>query len=305
MYDKLDSIAVGMSRCLLKVVSALALFASVNTTTVADEPSAAKWRSSQLEVINEKLQSVDSEETRLELLAQRTWLRRWEPGEMSKMPTSSSATEDDDEKGDRELVEEPLLANLKRPEGVAKQEWQRLIALQAGLRQIDTNEERKENLREIIPASQRFVDALSEALVPSARPHATPVEQLNTDRDWVLAYARYRLGRALAYREIPVVRERWPIEDPVAYQRRLYEVYRQLNEQTGGPRAEFILLEDRMLRRSGEKGLALELLEKHQGSIDVKWYLKKRRDLLQELGWEPPYREAAKIYFDAGYRDDP
>ncbi|MFG0290806.1 MAG: hypothetical protein ACF8CQ_21730 [Rhodopirellula sp. JB044] len=287
------------------MVSTLALFVSVNTTTVADEPSASKWRSSQLDGINERLQSVDSEQTRLELLAQQAWLRRWEPGEMSQMPTTSSVRWDDDEQGESKLVQEPLLLDLTRPEGVAKQEWQRLIALQAVLRQIDTNENRKESLREIIPASQRFVDALSEALASSTRPHATPVKQLNTDTDWVLAYARYRLGRALAYREIPVVRERWPIEDPDAYQRRLYEVYRQLNEQTGGPRAEFILLEDRMLRRSGQKGLALELLEKHQGSIDVKWYLKKRRDLLQELGWEPPYREAAKIYFDAGYRDDP
>ena len=108
----------------------------------------------------------------------------------------------------------------------------------------------------------------------------------------------------MAYRELPVVRERWPISNPDHYQEQLAAVYQRLTNQTNRSRPEFILLEDRMLRRSGKKGRALELLEANRQSIEPKWYLKKRRDLLQELGWEPAYQEAARLYLEAGFSDE-
>jgi len=163
---------------------------------------------------------------------------------------------------------------------------------------MDTDDDRKEKLREIIASAKRFEKELSEQLPPRLRQFPAPTA-------WTLAYARYRLGRALAYRELPSVRERWPISDPDHYQEQLLTAYQRLLDQTKQVRPEFILLEDRILRRSGKKGRALELLEAYRESIEPKWYLKKRRDLLKELGWEPPYKEAARIYIEAGYGDEP
>ena len=51
-----------------------------------------------------------------------------------------------------------------------------------------------------------------------------------------------------------------------------------------------------MKRRDGRWGEALMLLERFRWAIDSKWYLKKRRDILEQLGWEPAYRQAADAY---------
>lgn len=101
-----------------------------------------------------------------------------------------------------------------------------------------------------------------------------------------------------------MVRQRWPISDRARYEAQLSAAYQRLLHQTKTVRPEFILLEDRMLRRSGKKGRALELLEANQEWIEPKWYLKKRRDLLLELGWELPHKEADRLYLQAGYDDE-
>ncbi|WP_246109617.1 hypothetical protein [Roseimaritima multifibrata] len=197
-----------------------------------------------------------------------------------------------------ELVEEPLLEQLKKPNGVSAEVWQQMISSQTDLLAMDTVDDRKENLRIVIRLAGQLEKRLSDQL-PSN------LQQLPTPTAWVLAYTRYRLGRALAYRELPSVRERWPISNPMRYEEQLSAAYERLIAQTNEVRPEFILLEDRMLRRAGKKGRALELLEANRRSIEPKWYLKKRRDMLQELGWEPPYKEAAKLYTEAGYSTDP
>ena len=51
-----------------------------------------------------------------------------------------------------------------------------------------------------------------------------------------------------------------------------------------------------MLRRDGWFGRALNMLEDHGERLELQWYLKKRRDLLQELTWEGPAKEAAALY---------
>ncbi len=271
---------------------AMILLASLAVGITAAEPSdvdAEAWRSRKLEEIVLRIQNSKSDEERLEYAARQSWLRRWKPGQMPLAPTDAPV--------ESELVEEPLLENLKRPETLESHAWQAMIELQTRLLAVDTDEERKENLRTTIQLARQLETALSTQLPTDSQPLATPT-------GWVLAYTRYRLGRALAYRELPEVREAWPISNPDRYEEKLVAIFQRLTEQTDGDHPEFILLQDRMYRRSGKKGRALELLEKNRRLIEPKWYLKKRRDLLHELNWDPPYQEAARLYLQAGYDDE-
>ncbi len=267
----------------------LASLAIDSTAADPNEIDALSWRSEQVDAITERIQNADSDDERLEYVARQTWLRRWKPGRMSPAPTHSPI--------ESELVEEPLLEKLRMPTGVDPNAWQQMIASQRRLLAVDTDDERKENLPTIIGLAKNLEEVLADQLPPESQQLAAPT-------GWVLAYTRYRLGRALAYRELPVVRERWPISNSDHYQEQLAAVYQRLTNQTNRSRPEFILLEDRMLRRSGNKGRALELLEANRQSIEPKWYLKKRRDLLKELGWEPAYQEAARLYLEAGFSDE-
>lgn len=275
---------------------AVLLLASLAVGSTAAESAAESsdidaegWRSRKLEAIATRAQGSKSDDERLEYAARQSWLRRWKPGQMPLAPAVAPV--------ESELVEEPLLRNLERPETLDANAWHAMIVLQTRLLAVDTDDERKENLRTTIELASQLETALSEQLPSDSQSLATPT-------DWILAYTRYRLGRALAYRELPEVREGWPISNPDQYQEKLVSAFQRLTEHTNGDRPEFILLQDRMFRRSGKKGRALELLEENRQSIEPKWYLKKRRDLLQELGWGPPYREAARLYLQAGYDDE-
>ena len=125
-------------------------------------------------------------------------------------------------------------------------------------------------------------------------------EELRKPLRWSLAHARYRRARALAYRELPEVLESMPIEDDAQYERQLREAHQRLRRTFDEPQKEFVLLEVRMLRRQGNRGQALQKLERFRSVIEPKWYLKKRRDLLEELQWEPAYAEAAQRYSESG-----
>ncbi len=99
----------------------------------------------------------------------------------------------------------------------------------------------------------------------------------------------------MAYRELPEVRARWPISNPDHYEAQVAAAYQRLTTQASPDLPEFVLLQDRMLQRAGKNGRALELLEESRQSMEPKRYLKKRRDLLQELGWDPAYQEARPV----------
>ncbi|QDT08668.1 hypothetical protein [Planctomycetes bacterium K23_9] len=271
---------------------AVLVLASRPASSTAEEPRivvATNWQAEQMEALAKKTQTASTDDDRLEYLARQSWLRRWKPGKMPSAPSDAPF--------ESELVDEPLLKHLERPAEVASSVWQQMIALQTQLLVVDTDDERKENLRRTIPLAKQLETVLSDELPTASQPLETPT-------GWALAYTRYRLGRAVAYRELPVVREAWPISNPERYEKELVAIYTRLTEQTEQDRPEFILLQDRMFRRSGKKGRALELLEANRRSIEPKWYLKKRRDLLKELGWDPPYHEAARLYRQAGYDDD-
>jgi len=277
----------------LRECLAIVIVTSLAITSGAAELSeidAEAWRVQQLSAIADELRHAKSDGERLEYAARQSWLHRWKPGQMPPAPKQALTPSN--------LVQEPLLEKLQRPAEVEPGSWQRMVDLQTRLHTVDTDDERKANLRTVIKLAAKFENVLSSQLPPVS-------QKLSSQSGWVLAFTRYRLGRALAYRELPVVKERWPISKPDEYQKQLTAVFRRLTDQTIRTRPEFILLHDRMLRRSGNKGRALELLELHRQSIKPKWYLKKRRDLLQELGWAPPHQEAAKLYLEAGYDDEP
>lgn len=267
----------------------LVLLAVISSAAEPNDIDAEGWRSRKLDEIATKIQDSKTDEERLEYAARQSWLRRWKPGKMPLAPAAAPV--------ESEQVEEPLLENLERPETLDSNAWQAMIELQTRLLAVDTDDERKDNLRTTIQLASQLETALAAQLPSDSQTLTTPTA-------WVLAYTRYRLGRALAYRELPEVGEVWPISNRDRYQEKLESVFQRLTEQTIGDRPEFILLQDRMFRRSGKKGRALELLESNRRSIEPKWYLKKRRDLLQELNWDPPYREAAQRYLQAGYDDE-
>ena len=269
------------------VVTSLAI---TSIAAEVDEIDAEVWRVKQLSAIAEKLRQAKSDAERLEHAARKSWLHRWKPGRMPHAPKQALTPSS--------LVQEPLLEELQRPDEIEPGSWQQMIDLQTRLHTVDTDGGRKANLRTIIKLAAKFEKVLSVQLPPVS-------QKLPSRTGWVLAFTRYRLGRALAYRELPVLKGRWPISKPDEDQKQLTAVFKKLTDQTIQTRPEFILLHDRMLRRSGSKGRALELLELHRQSIKPKWYLKKRRDLLKELGWAPPHQEAARLYLEAGYDDEP
>lgn len=261
---------------------------------------AQQWRKAQIEILEQQARASErSGPLRQELDAQLKWLTHWQPDGLDTQPlwTGHKAPSP---------WEEPTLD----PTGLAKQLRQRLFGPEAkptpedtralrsllsehpadvGVRQLhlqwlDQLQFRKQYPDEIAAAAL-YLLGLIEQLEPQTE---------ETKR--AKAFCLYRRGRALAYRELPEVVAKSPIEEPEQHAGQLLGAYEQLTSLLGRQRPEFILLDIRMLRRDKWYGQALALLEEHAESIPARWFLKKRRDLLQELGWDAAYSEAASIY---------
>jgi len=185
-----------------------------------------------------------------------------------------------------------------------QQALEHAVKLQQRLRELDSDAERKQHLVATAKLALQLEQALTSLLETWPSTGVLTVGEPQAIREtlrWALAHTRYRRARALAYRELPDVRTRLPIDDAEAYERELAEAHDRLRETFSEPQAEFVLLEIRMLRRAGKRGQALEKLERFGSTIELRWYLKKRRDLLGELDWGPPQAEAAKWYAEAGF----
>lgn len=298
----------------LGLVSCLIVFgASVAASSdVIPLDQARAWRDHKLTELARRLESVGPDgPMRDEWQPRREWLRRWEPGEM---PTGRS-DHPNGAAGDRhDLVPEPVLLESLSAAGAAdpRRRLKRAAMLQDFLRLLDTTTSRKTNLAATIDVAETVDTALTGLIRDAESANASPGTGTGTGVDdgiaveslrWALAHTRYRRARAVAYRELPDVLETMPIEAPRRYERALRQARRRLLKTFAEPRPEFVLLEVRMLRRDGKRGQALARLERFVWAIDRKWYLKKRRDLLDELGWKLPHREAAAIYQAAGYAD--
>jgi len=275
-------------------------FASVcqGQTNAPTTASAAGWKKSKLAELDRQLADKNaSEGGRNELLARRAWLQNWTVGGLTSEPIENLRLP--------KLRTEPILNSNVATEFRKKLNWENtaqdesdfLILEQAlvkhpddiGLQQLhlhwmDLPIRRKSFLGRIDGSARRLIKSLESQTASDA------TIQLATE------FAKYRRGRALAYRELPDVVQKTPIEDAQRLNREILSAYQDLIATSGTGHSEFILLEIRILRRDKSFGKALALVEKYGSVIKRQWYLKKRRDLLQELGWEFPNAEAATIY---------
>lgn len=261
----------------------------------------AKWKEAQLSLLNSQLAAQADGPLREELQAQAKWLKSWEP---NSLKTKSSWESNFGEQVASEPILDPnritaklrqrLLGKDAKPTVADTKQLEALLAKypqDIGVRQLhmhwlDQLQYRKKYADDIASVCDKLIELLD----------ATPNSKASKTVQRAKAFSLYRKGRALAYRELPDVVAENPIEDPRAHGSRLQATYRQLTELAGFGRPEFVLLDIRMLRRDNWNGRALALLEEYGSIITPKWYLKKRRDLLTELGWEKPAEEAAAIY---------
>ncbi len=271
-----------------------------------DVDEARGWRTEKMAELDRRLERSGADDPMNdEWLARRDWLRRWEPGKMPSAPDEASAPNRSagDAVEKRPLVDEPDLSQTASAADqlgpTPREQLERANRLQRRLWRLDTLEDRKDNLIETADVALQL-DQTLERLIGQLDSGPSEVRE---DLRWALAYARYRRARAIAYRELPDVLESLPIDDAEAYEQQLAAARDRLQRTFAQPRAEFVLFEIRMLRRADWRGQALRRLEQFAWAIEAKWYLKKRRDLLDELGWGPPHREAAELYAASGLDD--
>ena len=302
------------NRLVLCWLSVLGLWAALTETLhaqielpTAPISQAGAWKSAQLASIQSQLKSVKGSSLEPELQSQRRWLTAWQPAGMSKAPLweppKALAAQEPwkepelDPSGKASELRKRLLGKEAKPTKADTDALERAINASPedlGLRQlylhwIDQYKFRKLYQDDIRNAAQALIDLIAKRGVPKTGETAT---KLVTAR----RFALYRKVRAIAYRDLPEVTGNRPIKSPKEYDKLLRGAFADLIADAGRGRQEFILIEIRMLRRDALLGSALALLEDYGSVLEPKWLLKKRRDILGELGWSFPGSEAAKLY---------
>ena len=249
--------------------------------------------------LNNKIAALDGKQAQLtETKSRLQWLTRWSPESMSPIPNSPKTLlppkriEPSLNSSSSEQLE-TLVASLDDDEAVeilnlaiSKNKNDAAI-LQTALHWMDDpSDRRKKYLNEIEQTATRLIGLLQSSIN----------DQPNEKFRCALDFTRYRRARALVYRELPDVIAVRPIPNQAELDRHIQKAFADLFQGSNTEKTEFILLKIRMHRRAKEFGQALALLEKYGRTILPKWYQKKRRDLLKEMGWTHPYREAAEIY---------
>lgn len=290
-------------RCGNHVLAAAALIFLVlvcSSLGHAQTGDAIAWKQGLLVQLDQKIAGAVAGEID-ELNARKSWLLKWQPGEMKARPTSKTEVP-------RKRIEPRLVSAVsvamgngiacqwhacpddcvfQKLSGLASQYPNDVAAQQTLLHWMDDDPTRR---KQFLDQVENTTVTLGQLLERSIQFHPSAECKL------VLEFTRYRRARALAYRELPSVVANRPIENPERLDRQIKTAFDDLVGAAGSGRTEFILLEIRMLRRSGQPGLALSLLEKYGATILPKWYQKKRRDILNELDWTIPHREAAAIF---------
>ncbi len=270
----------------------------------------AEWRKAQLAALDAQLADKSTNgELKQELTAQQKWLTNYSGDKLAPQPVASAASSRSDA---QKPLEEPTLD----PDNRATELRKRLLGPKAkptatdteklrkaleekpddlGLRQLqlhwlDQPQYREEYPTEIAEAAGRLV-----GLIETSK--KIPADEKKA----VVAWTLYRQARALGYRMEPEVVAKKPLDEEQRKKidEQLVGVYNQLMNLVGSGRPEFALLEIRMLRRDGWFGRALEVLESNGGSIDARWYLEKRRDLLRELKWSTPAEQAHQMFAES------
>ncbi len=264
---------------------------------------AEEWRKAQLAQIDAQLaDKATKAELKLELTAQKNWLANYTTGELGAQPTTQPPKTDRsleepnlDPNRKADAIRRKLFAPKARPTSADTEKLRAALEKSpddVGLRQLqlhwlDQPQYREEYPAEIADAASRLIGLLQVNKKIDAK-----------SKELAIAMTLYRQARALGYRIDPEVVKKKPLEEGEAEKidAQLVGVYNQLIKLVGPGRPEFVLLEIRMLRRDNWFGRALELLEKHGGQIEPRWYLEKRRDLLRDLGWKNPAEQAHQMF---------
>jgi hypothetical protein len=277
--------------------------AHAQLTVLSKGNAALEWQKLQLSQIAAQLSDKGvTGGLRQELEAQQKWLQTYKVGRLTEEPIYGSAIRE------VEMWVEPILDPSKKSSKIrekllgpkatptSKDTEQLRSALgefpeDIGLRQLqlhwlDQPQYRDAHAKDIADAAERLAGLLDGS------------EIAGEEKKKALAFTWYRQARALGYRQDPDVVLKHPLSDEQRKEvdAKLVGTYTQLIELVGNGRPEFSLLEIRMLRRDKWFGRALDVLENNGASIEPRWFLEKRRDLLRDLNWKPAADEANTIF---------
>jgi len=169
-----------------------------------------------------------------------------------------------------------------------------LDVLVARLKCLDHVKYRKQRLPEIVKAADAVLQRIdTEQLarhygrnVNSEDSQAVSFRKKMDRRKAILTDTLYRKGRALGYMELPDVIAKYPIDDPEAHDKAFEANFAELRQWVDTTKKKWVLLHVRRERRKSRYGTALKLLNKHiPNSEPTYWYIKKRRDIYEKLGW--------------------
>lgn len=177
---------------------------------------------------------------------------------------------------------------------ILEQQPNSLAVLTTRLERLDAEAHRKERLPEVIAAADAVLaqidrDKLAAHFgtnIDTEDDEAVAVRKMMTEKRDVLVDTLYRKGRALGYMELPKVIEKHPIADPAAHDKAFESNFSELGKWVDTTSKKYFLLHVRRERRRQNFGEALGLLNRYIRSESPNyWYLKKRRDLYEDLGW--------------------
>jgi hypothetical protein len=264
---------------------------------------AAEWRKAQLAQIDLQLaDKATKAELKLELTAQKQWLTDYASVTLGPQPTKASeklptAIEepiiDPDKKADP--IRKKLFGAKAKPTAADTEKLRTSLEKSPsdiGLRQLQLHWLDQPQYREDYPAE--IADAASRLRGLLEENKKVDPAKLKSAKAMTL----YRQARALGYRLDLDREKKKPLEqaDREKVDSQLVGAYTQLMSLVGPGHPEFALLEIRMLRRDNWFGRALQVLERNGSTIEPRWYLEKRRDLLRDLGWKTPASQAQEMF---------
>jgi hypothetical protein len=262
-----------------------------------------EWRKAQLAQIEAQLSDAATQgELKQELAAQKEWLTNYSTDKLSSQPAQaeekSNATIEDpivDPDKQAGALRKRLLGPKAKPTSADTEKLRAALEKlpsDIGLRQLqlhwlDQPQYREQYPAEIADAASRLRGLLenNQKLEPAVKKAA-------------MAMTMYRQARALGYRLDLDLEKKKPLEkeEREKVDAQLVGAYTQIVSLVGAGHPEFVLLEIRMLRRDNWFGRALQLLERNANTIEARWYLEKRRDLLRDLGWKTPAGQAHEMF---------
>jgi tripeptidyl-peptidase-2 len=179
-------------------------------------------------------------------------------------------------------------------EQILKEHPEHLPTLVAQLHRLDQTRNRKQHLTRVVAAADKVIAQIHPnhlaahfgTNVNSDDVAAVGLRKKMNDHKTILIDTLYRKGRALGYMELPDVIAKHPIEDQQAHDKAFEDNFAELARWVDTTGREYVLLHIRRERRQGRYGNALELLNKYiPTSSPNYWYIKKRCDVFEKLGW--------------------